>query len=192
MASRSYRLPFRRSAVLSAACLVLLATAASAQQPSAATVPPAVGLPTLPVAPAEPSPASLALARDVVVGSGIARSFDVIVPQFLDQISTTVTRTRPDLIRDINAVNEQIKPEFDKQAQDMVTSVARLFAQRLNDKQLKDVGDFFKSASGTAYVAAQPLVMNDLVAQMQGFTQRMSSDMMTRVRVEMKKRGHDL
>ena len=96
------------------------------------------------------------------------------------------------MIRDLNAVNVEIKPDFDKQTQDMVTGIARLYAQRLNDKQLKDIGDFFKSPSGAAYVGAQPIVMNDIIAQMQQFTQRISSEMMTRVRAEMKKRGHDL
>ena len=46
-------------------------------------------MPTLQTAPAEPTPAAVALARDVIVASGISRSLDLIVPQFLDQIGTT-------------------------------------------------------------------------------------------------------
>ena len=87
---------------------------------------------------------------------------------------------------------EQIKPDFDKQTQDLITNAARLYAQRLSEKQLKDISDFFKSPSGTAYVASQPVLVNDLFTQMQAFSQRLSSEMMTRVRTEMKKRGHDL
>ncbi len=158
--------------------------------PPAATRPVTPSLGTAP--PAEPTPAAVALAREVIVASGISRSFDIVVPQFLDQIGTNLTRTRPDLIRDLNTVMEQIKPEFDKQTQDLIGTSARLYAQRLTEKQLKDIVDFFKSPSGAAYVTTQPLVMTDLFAQMQQFQQRIAPEMMTRVRTEMKKRGHEL
>ena len=166
--------------------------------PSPTMAPPAAA-PALPAAPAfpatpapEPTPAAIALAREVITTSGISRSFDVIVPQFLDQIGTRLTQTRPDLIRDLNTVMEQVKPEFDKQTQDLLNASARLYAQRLNEKQLKDIADFFKTPSGSAYVSTQPLVMTDLFTQMQSFQQRISADMVTRIRAEMKKRGHDL
>lgn len=182
--------------VASAAALALLfaATGVFAQQtpPAASPLSPSPNLPTAPAPPSEPSAASVALAREVIVASGLTRSFEIIVPQFLDQIGTTVTRTRPDLIRDLNTVMEQIKPEFDKQTQDVITNAARSYAQRLNDKQLKDISDFFKSPSGVAYVAAQPQIMGDLFSSLQGFSQRLANDMMTRVREEMKKRGHDI
>ena len=179
-----------------AAALTLAAQTAGAQQPapkpSASPTSPMPTMPTLPVAPAEPSAAAIALGRELIMASGISRSLDIIVPQFLDQIGTTLTQTRPDLIRDLNDVMVKIKPEFDKQADDLVTSAGKLYAQRLTEPQLKEIVTFFKSPAGVAYVGSQPLVMNDLIPQMQAFTQRLSTDMMTRVRAEMKTRGHQL
>ena len=179
-----------------AAALTLAAQTAGAQQaapkPSASPTSPMPTMPTLPVAPAEPSAAAIALGRELIMASGISRSLDIIVPQFLDQIGTTLTQTRPDLIRDLNDVMVKIKPEFDKQADDLVTAAGKLYAQRLTEPQLKEIVTFFKSPAGVAYVGSQPLVMNDLIPQMQTFTQRLSTDMMTRVRAEMKARGHQL
>lgn len=186
----------RRLLAAVAAVVVLSAQTAGAQQPAspAQTSPmsPAPTMPALPVSPAQPSAAAIALGREVVVASGISRSLDIIVPQFLDQIGTSLTQTRPDLIRDLNDVMVKIKPDFDKQADDLVTAAGKLYAQRLTEPQLKDIVTFFKSPAGVAYVASQPLVMNDLIPQMQSFTQRLSTDMMTRVRTEMKARGHQL
>lgn len=176
---------------------VLTTQTAIAQQPAktapaASPTSPAPTMPALPVAPAEPSAAAIALGRELIMASGISRSLDIIVPQFLDQIGTSLTQTRPDLIRDLNDVMVKIKPEFDKQADDLVTSAGKLYAQRLTEPQLKEIVTFFKSPAGVAYVGSQPLVMNDLIPQMQAFTQRLSTDMMTRVRAEMKTRGHQL
>ncbi len=186
----------RLLAACAAAAIALSAQNAGAQQPAspAQTSPmaPAPTMPALPVAPAQPSAAAIALGRDVIIASGISRSLDIIVPQFLDQIGTSLTQTRPDLIRDLNDVMVKIKPEFDKQADDLVTTAGKLYAQRLTEAQLKEIVAFFKSPAGVAYVASQPLVMNDLIPQMQTFTQRLSTDMMTRVRAEMKARGHQL
>lgn len=143
-------------------------------------------------APAEPTAAQVSLARDIVVASGVSRSFAIVVPRFLDQIGTRLTQTRPDLIKDLNVVMEQIKPEFDKRVDEMVDKAAHLYAQRMSEQELKQTDAFFKSAAGQKYVAVQPAVLNDLYVAMQGWQQQISTDMMTRVRQEMEKKGHTL
>ena len=122
----------------------------------------------------------------------MSRSFAIVIPQFLDQIGTRLTQTRPDLIKDLNTVMEQIKPEFDKRVDQMVDTAARLYAERLSEQELKDTSNFFKSASGVKFVEQQPLVLNALYVSMQGWQQQLSGDMMTRVREEMKKKGHEM
>ncbi|HMN72244.1 MAG TPA: DUF2059 domain-containing protein [Rhodoblastus sp.] len=145
-----------------------------------------------PATPGAPTAAQIALARDIVVDSGVSRSFAIVIPQFLDQIGTRLTQTRPDLIKDLNVVTEQIKPEFDKRVDQMVDTAARLYAERMSEQELKDVSAFFKSASGKKYVEQQPLVLNALYVSMQGWQQQLSQDMMARVREEMKKKGHEM
>lgn len=139
-----------------------------------------------------PSPAQLALARDVVINSGIASSFQVVIPQYLDQIGLTLSRTRPELITDLNSVLANIKLDFDKKVEEMIDTAARLYADRLSQKELEDTANFFKSASGRKYVGSQPILMNDMFVALQAWSQKISVDMMTRVREEMRKKGHEL
>ena len=143
-------------------------------------------------APGAPTAAQIALGKEIVVNSGVSRSFAIVIPQFLDQIGTRLTQTRPDLIKDLNVVMEQIKPEFDKRVETMIDAAGRLYAERMSEQELKDVAAFFKSASGVKYVEQQPLVLNALYVSMQRWQQQMSQDMMTRVREEMTKKGHQL
>ena len=140
----------------------------------------------------QPTAAQIALAREVVTNSGIASSFQVVIPQFLDQIGITLSRTRPEVVSDLNVVLANIKPEFDKKVDEMVDSAAKLYVQRLSQKELEDVAAFFKSASGRKYVGSQPILMNDMFVAMQAWSQKISVDMMTRVREEMRKKGHEL
>jgi uncharacterized protein len=180
--------PTRLARAAVAALGLALMSPALAQQPAK---PPAAAPAAGPAA-SQPTTAQMSLARDVVLYSGIARSFQIVVPQYLDQIGTRLTQTRPDLIKDLNVVMEQVKPEFDKRVDEMVDNAARLYAARLNEQQLKDTAAFFKSPAGIAYVQAQPALMNDLFPAMKSWQEHISQDMVTRIRAEMKKKGHDI
>jgi hypothetical protein len=175
-----------------AAVLAPLSTEAGERRPGAAPAA-AVAPPVSSAAsPAAATSAQIALARAVVVDSGISSSFQLIIPQYLEQIALSVTRTRPELVADLNLVLAEIRPDFDKKVDEMIDSAAQLYAQRLSQKELEDVSAFFKSASGRKYVGSQPFLMNDMFVAMQAWSQKISVDMMSRVREEMRKKGHQL
>jgi hypothetical protein len=197
----SHGLPAGRSAwrhlCFAALTLALVAPVAAqpknAQTPAARTAAPApAAAPAVLPPPAEPTPAQMAVARELITSSGIAGSFQLVVPQYLDQIGGALTRTRPDIAADLNTVLLGLKPEFEKQVGDMTETGARLFAQRFSQKELEDIVAFFKSASGKKYVGSQPILMSDLFVALQGWSQKISVDMMSRVREEMRKKGHEL
>jgi hypothetical protein len=170
---------------------LLLGPAALAQTPNASPAATPV-LPSLPTKPAEPSAAAVALGRDIVLASGLARSLQAIVPQLLDQTYATVTRTRPDLVRDLNEVMKMLEQEFSKNSDELVTKVAQVYAVRLSEAQLKDTAAYFNSPAGKAYVESQPIVLSAATSLVQETTQRLSTDIVERVRAEMKKRGHEM
>jgi hypothetical protein len=178
---------FGRWLAFGVALVAMIGESAIAQQPPAAA-PATPGSAT----PAPASPSHLAAARALVVASGMSRSFSVVIPQFMDQIGASLTQTRPELIRDLNDVLSQMKPEFDKFADEMVDIAAQIFAKQLSEADLKAAAAFFDSAAGKQYVAAQPAILTDIVTAMQGWQGKVSTDMMTRVRAEMKKKGHDI
>ena len=155
---------------------------------AAQTTPP----PAAPEAGAEPTAAHIEAARQLIIATGISRSFQIIIPELMDQIGGTVTQTRPDLTNDLVATLGALRPEFDKQADEMIDLSARIYAHLLSEEEVRTVLAFFKSEAGNKYVNAQPLFLNELVAGIQAWQQKISVNMMTRVRQEMKKKGHDL
>ena len=179
-----------RLAVL--AGLLLAATApqsalAQAQKPTAKPGTPA------PQAPAEPAitPSHLALAREVMLSSGISRSFDSIMPAMADQIRKNAV-TRPDLAKDLDEVLKSLEPEMALQKNRLIEAASRIYAKRLSEAELKDVVGFFRSPAGKRYVETQPQVLDDMVGTMQDWTQEVSEYIMVRTRAEMGKRGHSL
>lgn len=184
------------AAILSQA---VLAPAALAQQPAAKppaaspkpTAKPGTAPPPAPAPEPEVSPSHLALAREVMLSSGIARSFDSILPTMADQIRKNAV-TRPDLAKDLDEVLKSLDPEMDLQKQRLINIAARIYAKRLNEAELKDIVTFFRSPAGKRYVETQPQILDDMVGAMQDWTQEVSEYVMVRTRAEMGKRGHQL
>jgi hypothetical protein len=172
--------------------LMLTVGVASAQQP-APTPAPAPAPSTQPAQGALPAlaPSHLAVAREVAVGSGITRSLEIIPPQLYDRIREQNV-TRPELTKDLEEVLKALLPEMELQKQRMIAIVAAIYARQMTEAELKDVIAFFRSPSGKKYVETQPMVLDDLVREMQLWSQELAEYVMVRLRAEMGKRGHQL
>jgi hypothetical protein len=169
-----------------------LIAACPAMAQDAPAAPPASPAPVAPATPAPITPSQLAAARALVIASGMSRSFTVVIPQFVNQIGSSLTETRPELTEDLKAVFAALAPEFIQQADEMTDIAAQIFAKHMSEADLKAAVAFFTSPSGKQYVAAQPPILTDIVTAMQGWQGKVSTNMMTRVREEMKKKGHDI
>jgi hypothetical protein len=110
----------------------------------------------------------------------------------LDQIGSSLTQTRPELSRDLNTVLTQLKPEFDKQVDEMISIAAQIYVKQMSEQDLKAAVAFFESPAGKKYVETQPAFLTEVVTAMQGWQGKISTDLMARVREEMKKKGHEL
>jgi len=139
-----------------------------------------------------PSPSHLAAARALVISSGMSRSFSIIIPQFMDQIAQSLVQTRPEIAKDLEAVLTQMKPEFDHQADEMIDTAAQIYVKQMSEPDLKAADAFFESPAGKKYVETQPAFLSEVVTAMQVWQGKISTGMMTRVREEMKKKGHEI
>ena len=165
------------------------APAAPADSTTATPAAPVTPLPSLPQPQPDVPPAQLAAARDVVVSSGMARSFEPMVPQLEEQIPLVVTRTRPEFAKDLTGVLAGLQPEFAKKTDEMIDIAAKIYARGMSEDELKATAAFFNSPAGKKYVDAQPIMLDQLVVAMQAWTQETSSYMMKRVQAEMEKKG---
>lgn len=139
------------------------------------------------------SDAKFAQARELVQISGIDRGFQGFVPEMLRELNGNITRTRPELLADMGKVmSEVITPEFMKRTNEMTDQAARIVAASMTDDELKQTLAFLKTPAGKKYVDMQPQVMNGVIKSLDAWNRQLAVEMMDRVRVEMKKKGHDL
>ena len=165
--------------IVTAACLSVFMSGAFAQQIPAASVP-SISL------------SHLQAAREVLVGSGISRSFDSFIPQFIEQAKSNISGTRPELIKDLEEVSKTISAQLEAERTEMIELGAKVYANRMSETELKDIAAFFKTPSGLRYVSTQPQVLEELFGEMQAWSQRLGAKIIDIFRVELKKRGREL
>lgn len=145
-------------------------------------------------APAQPAAteSQLAAARDLIISSGAQRTFDSVLPSVVGQVRQTFSRQHPEMIKDIEASLKDIEPEVEAKRADILDIAAKVYAARLTEQELKDSAAFFKSPTGQKYVQSQPVIFDDLFSEVRNWMAQLSDFTVSRLRTEMKKRGHDL
>jgi uncharacterized protein len=168
--------------------------AASAQQPAAPASPPAAAAPA-PSAPAAmpglPSPAAVAAADQILGDIGVKQSIALVVPGMMAELEANVTRTRPEIKDTLRATLKGIQPEFDATARETYDAAATLLASEMSEKEITDVAAFFESPSGKKYISVTPVFLQKLGDITAPWRDKLSTDIVTRAREEMKKKGVD-
>jgi uncharacterized protein len=178
-----------RSSLLAGLCAAFLASPVLAQTvPAQRPTPAPAAQPALPEPPAQ----SVALARELIAAAGISRTFDGLIPQLMIELQQSVLQVKPQIVKPLDEILVQLKPEFDGQRAEMHTVVAKIYARTLSEADMKDALAFFKSPAGQRYVAAQPAMLDQMFNEMQVASQKISELLLKRVREELKKRNIDL
>jgi hypothetical protein len=171
-------LPMRVSAL--ALGLALFAAPCLAQQPSAGQQ-----------AATQATPGQIAAAKDLINFTGALTTVDDMIPAFGEQIKRQ-TLTRPEIQKDLDEVLKQIQPELQQQREQILNKAAADYAKYMSEQEMRDVLAFFKTQAGSKYIKAQPALIDDLVSDVSAWSDQMSEYVVTRVRAEMLKRGHQM
>ena len=139
----------------------------------------------------EPTPAALNYANQIFVDIGMKPSLDQVVPGMLGQFERTVTATRPELKDALHETLQAIQPEFAKTEQGVLTDSVKFLASKMTEQELKDTMTFYESPAGRKYVAVEPSVVQEVTNLAHAWREKLSTDILTRAREEMKKKGLD-
>ena len=139
------------------------------------------------------TPASIELARQVVLVKGGNKTFDPIIPGVIESAKNMFLPTNPNLAKDLTDVANQLRKQYDEPKRaELLTEVAKTYAQRFSEQELKDLLAFYKSPLGQKVVNEEPLVLEATLKRAQDWANNFSEEMIAKVREEMRKRGANL
>jgi hypothetical protein len=140
----------------------------------------------------QPSAATLASARELMEIKGVKNLVEPVVVGVVQQTTGTILQTNPGLSKDLDEVSAQLRNEYQPRVAEMTNEIVQLYAQRFSEQELKEAIAFYKSAAGKKMLAEEPRILDATYARLQQWAIRFQDEVMTRVRAEMKKRGHNL
>lgn len=140
----------------------------------------------------EPSASAVAAAKELVDLRGGARMFDPVVPGVVEQAKALFLQTNPALSKDLEDVAARLRADFAPRRAELANEVARIYAQRFSEQEMKEAIAFYKTSLGRKIVSEEPIIIDQSFARMQQWANKLSEEVLTRYRAEMKKKGHDL
>jgi uncharacterized protein len=74
----------------------------------------------------EPTPAAVAVAKELIVLKGSTQLWDAVVPGVIEQVKAVFMQTNPALGKELNDVAAQLRTEYAPRASQLVDQVAQL------------------------------------------------------------------
>jgi hypothetical protein len=138
------------------------------------------------------SPGAVALAKEIIVMKGGGSLWEPIVPGVVEQAKNTFMQMNPMLSRDLTEVATALRNELSPRHAELMDEVARLYAARFTEQELKEVVAFYKTPAGRKVIVEEPRVLDASMTHAQNWANKLSEEVIGKFRTEMKKKGHDL
>ena len=74
----------------------------------------------------------------------------------------------------------------------MHTEIARAYASRFTEQELKEILAFYKTPLGKKLIVEEPKGVDDATKRVDEWANKFAEEVLARIRAEMKKKGHNL
>jgi hypothetical protein len=168
-----------------AAALFALAAAGAACPAAAQNAAP-------PVAAPQPSPGALLLAKQIVQVKNVKDVFQPIVRGVVQKTKDGFLQTNFMWSKDLNDSALTVEKEFQPRVAELVDATARIYATHFTEQELRELLTFYQSPLGQKVLAQEPKVLDESMNYADNWSDNLAVEAGNAMRVEMKKRGHDM
>ncbi len=140
----------------------------------------------------QPSPAALGAAKEIVAIKGVRTVYEPLVGGVVEKAKRLFLQTNPMLGKDLNEVAAKLRDDLNPRTAEVVAETARLYATRFTEQELKEALAFYKSPVGKKLLVQEPQIADESMRSAASWAEKLSEEVMNKMRAEMKKRGHDI
>lgn len=136
-----------------------------------------------------PTPAALLIAKEIIDLKGATTTFDPIIPGVVRFHKDLLIQTNPNISRDIEQVAAKILNEIQGRKTELQQMLARNYAMRFSEQELREVLAFYRSPLGKKLVKEEPLALEDAMKSVDDWSHKLADEVSAKLRAELKKRG---
>jgi uncharacterized protein len=133
--------------------------------------------------------APTATAKELVAITGSAAVFNSLIAGVIEQAKILFLQQNPGLSKDLNEIAIQMRTDLSPRLGELSDEVAKLYATNFTDKELKAVLVFYQSPVGKKLLDQQPKVIDASMRFAQDWANKLSDEVIGKMREELKKRG---
>jgi hypothetical protein len=143
-------------------------------------------------APAAPSAASIAAAKEIMEIKGGLKMFETIVLGVIEQHKNLMLQANPLLSRDLNEVTNKLRVDLAPRRAELDADVIKIYAQSFTEQELKDLLAFYRSPLGKKLVDQEPKILDNSMGRASEWADKLAQEVVQKIRTEMRKKGHNL
>jgi hypothetical protein len=128
----------------------------------------------------------------LITVAGATTLFTPLIAGVVEQAKNLYLQQDPSLAKDLNEIATQLRNDLQPRFTELTDEVARLYATNFTDQELKDILTFYKTASGKKLLSEQPKLVDSSMKFAQEWANKLSDQVVVKMRDELKKRGHAL
>jgi hypothetical protein len=140
----------------------------------------------------QPSAAAMATAKELIASTAATTVFTPLIAGVVEQAKLLYLQQNPGLSKDLNEIANKMRADLAPRFAELSDEMARLYATRFTDQELKAILVFYQSPAGKKLLAEQPAVVDDSMKFAQDWANKLSDKVIANMRDELKKRGHAL
>lgn len=138
----------------------------------------------------QPSAAAMATAKELVGYTGTTTVFNPLIPGVIEQAKLLYLQQNPGLAKDLNEISAQLRTDLTPRFAELTDEVAKLYASNFSDQELKAILAFYQTPAGKKLLERQPQVVDSSMKFAQDWANKLSDEVITKMRDELRKRGH--
>jgi hypothetical protein len=140
----------------------------------------------------QPSAAAMSAAKEIVKAMDATMLFNPLIPGVVEQAKNLFLQQNPNLVADLNEVAAKMRHDLAPRQEELSNEVARLYTTLFTEQELKEILAFYTAPTGKKMLAEQPKVLEGSMKFAQDWANKLSDEVIAKMRDEMKKRGHAL
>jgi hypothetical protein len=140
----------------------------------------------------QPSPAAIAAAKEILTMQHASNYYTNAVPSMVGRIKDMFVENNLNYQNDLNAVAPIIVQRFAGREQEIGEQMARAYAGKFTEQEMKDLVTFYKSPLGQKLISTEPKIIAANTIMMNQWAQTFAETVKNEFRTEMHKRGEDL
>jgi len=140
----------------------------------------------------QPSAGAMALAKQLIAATNATTVFTPLIAGVVEQAKVLYLQQDPSLASDLNEIAAKMRTDLQPRFTEINDEVAKLYATSFTEQELKDILVFYQSPTGKKMLTQQPKLIDSSMSFAQNWANKLSDEVIAKMRDELKKKGHQL